>query len=123
MIVGRVDRLGIVVSSLCAAHCALGAVLSTAAVAGGFLADERFELLFVGVAVLIAVIALGAGYREHRAAPPLWIGAGGLLLLASARLVHDLELAEVALSVAGAGTLVAAHVVNLRSLRRAKACA
>jgi hypothetical protein len=122
VVAGQADRFGIAASSLCAVHCGLGAVLVGVTATGGFLFEEPVELALVGVAVVLAILAVAAGWRRHRRAAPLWIAGAGILVLAVARLGVEGGSAEVALSVAGAAVLVSAHVVNLRLLARAAAC-
>jgi hypothetical protein len=117
---GRADRVGIAASSLCALHCALGAALAGTAAAGGLLLEESVELVLVAAAVIVAAVAIGLGFREHRQSAPAWIAGAGIVLLAAAR--AGPESAEAALSIAGAAVLIAAHLANLRYLRRAGVC-
>lgn len=99
-------------------HCAAGAVWMGVAGLGRAI-DERLELPFALVAMSIATLALGRGYRAHRARLPAILGVLGVSLLVSSRLV-ELEAGwfEQGLSISGAVALVSAHVVNLRAHRQ-----
>jgi MerC mercury resistance protein len=119
----RVDRVGIVVSTACAVHCAVGTTLVTAPGLGRLFADERIETGFAGVALLVAVCALSAGFRRHRQAAPVMLGIVGVAALATARLVEIVpRWTEVLVSIAGASLLIGAHLWNLRTLRCSGAC-
>jgi hypothetical protein len=101
----------------------IGAVLVGATGAGQFFADERLEVVFVALAIVVAVGALGMGYHRHRSALPVILGAAGVLALTGTRLIEfGDESMEVVLSVLGAGCLVGAHWLNLRRLQRNSAC-
>jgi hypothetical protein len=119
-----VDKLGILASAICAVQCALGAVLAGASgVLGPVLEDERIESVLAGLAVLVVVVALGAGLRRHRERAPLIVALLGILVIGASRLVElPIEHLEVVLSIGGAGLLITSHALNLRALRRAEAC-
>lgn len=123
MLQERVDKVGIVASTMCAVHCTIGALLIGATGAGRVFADEKLEVAFVAFAILVAVGALTLGYRRHRSILPMMVGAAGILPLGGARLIEfGGESAEVVFSVLGAGFLVGAHWLNLRRLRSHSAC-
>ncbi len=110
-------------SALCAVHCVAGVLLAGGSSLGAALTDETVEGVFFAVAVCIALVALGRGYRLHRRMPGLAFGALALIPLLLARLVEwDLHATEAALSVLGAAGLVTAHAFNFVSTRRACAC-
>ena len=80
----KVDRFGAVASSLCAAHCALCALLPAAfsALGLGFLMGHEAEWVFTLIAVVLGLCALVLGWRQHRSfrvAGLLAIGIVGLL--------------------------------------------
>lgn len=80
----RLDRLGAIASSLCAAHCAVCALLPMAfgALGFGFLLGHEAEWMFTMVAVTFASCALFLGWRRHRSgvvAGLLILGIVGLL--------------------------------------------
>jgi hypothetical protein len=115
---GKPDQLGILASSLCAVHCVAGAVVAGASGLGPLLRDERLELGFVGVALLLAAFALVTTFRRHRQWAPLLVVLMALIPVFLARCVtwpsgHT----ELMLSVTGAMGLVLAHVLNLRAVR------
>lgn len=81
-----VDRVGAVASSLCAAHCAVGALLPAAFSAFGasFLLNEEVEWLFTGIAITFAMFALWQGWKSHRSSVvALLLGLGIVGMLAS----------------------------------------
>ena len=112
------DRVGAMASFLCAIHCALlPFVLALLPLLGlEFLADHRFERVFVLCACVLASFVLVRGYRRHRQALPLRLAAPGLALLllgimyidGSAPILHS------ALVTSGGLLLAGAHFVNLR---------
>lgn len=115
----RLDRTGILASTLCAIHCLGASALAAAAPTLRIVESPALEWAFVLVALAIAGVALLRGAREHRARAPLVLFAVAVALILAARLVEwPEERAEVALSVAGAVTLVTAHALNIRLLRR-----
>ncbi|MDP3274822.1 MAG: MerC domain-containing protein [Deltaproteobacteria bacterium] len=119
----RVDRLGIVASTVCAVHCALGFVLVGASGVGRVFANKQLEVIFVSFAVLLAVSALGLGARRHRRAAPLALGLCGIATLGLSRgMEFRAEYVEVLLSLVGTSFLITAHVFNLRFLRQLDAC-
>ena len=67
------DRVGAIASFLCAVHCAvLPFVLALLPFVGlGFLADHRFERIFVLFACGLATLALGRGFRRNQEPLPL----------------------------------------------------
>lgn len=119
----RVDRAGIVISTACAVHCAVGTALVAAPGLGRLFADERIEGGFAAVALLVAVCALSTGFRRHRQAGPVVLGLVGVAALGAARLVEIASRrTEVFVSIAGAGLLIGAHLWNLRTIRCSGAC-
>jgi len=79
-----VDRVGAVASSLCAAHCAICALLPAAfgALGMGALLGHEAEWVFTLIAIGFAAGALLMGWRRHRSmgvATLLVIGMLGLL--------------------------------------------
>jgi len=78
------DRAGAVASSLCAAHCAVCALLPAAfgALGMGVLLGHEAEWVFTLIAVVFAAGALVLGWRRHRSirvAGLLGLGIVGLL--------------------------------------------
>lgn len=119
----RMDRVGILASTLCAAHCLAAAVLAAAAPALRFIERPELEWGFVLAALSIAGVALQRGRRRHGAWSPLLLAASGASMLVVARLAElPSEHVETAASVAGATLIIAGHGSNLRLLRRLQAC-
>ncbi len=130
----RLDRLGILWSALCAVHCFTIWALAASAALGADHHDDHHdhhdhhhdhggtgELIEVGLAVgasLIAIAALARGVRLHGDRRPLGVLLLGLASLTAARVLDAGEVGEVALSVAGAASLIGAHVWNLRLATR-----
>ena len=117
------DRLGVVASTLCAAHCAGTAVLIGVSGVGGLFSDERIEIGFCVCAISLAVVALVRGWRRHRSWVPASVGSCGIVLLLTARCAgFESSNVEALLSVAGGTLLVTGHVSNIRRLRRMGSC-
>ena len=110
----RLDRLGIMLSGLCAVHCLLGIVLVTLLGLGGeaFLAPA-IHRTGLALAVLVGIVTLGLGMRRHGQIAPLVIGTCGIALMACGLAVnHGAE--EAILTVAGVALVAFAHIRNLR---------
>lgn len=110
----RLDRVGVLLSGLCALHCVLGVLLVSALGLGGqaLLAPEIHEI-GLALAVLVGVFTLGLGVLRHGQAGPLLIGTGGIVLMASALVVgHGPQ--EAVLTIAGVALVATAHIRNLR---------
>ncbi len=110
----RLDRVGVVLSGLCAVHCAAGLVLVTLlGLGGGVLLDPVIHEVGLVLAVGIGAIGLGAGVLRHRRIGVLLTGLVGLALMATAmRLEHGAH--EALLTIAGVALLASAHWRNLR---------
>src|SRR6186997_1309837 len=112
------DRVGAMASFLCAIHCALlPFVLALLPLLGlEFLADHRFERVFVLCACVLASFVLVRGYRRHRQSLPLRLAAPALALLLLGVLYIDgsLLILHSVLVTCGGLLLAAAHFVNLR---------
>ncbi len=115
------DRVGAIASFLCAVHCALlPFVLALLPFVGlGFLADHRFERVFVLFACVLATLALGRGFRRNQEPLPLLLAAPGvaLLVLGVVYLEGPSIITHSVLVTCGGLLLAAAHFVNLRSDR------
>lgn len=113
---GTIDRLAIGLSGLCLVHCVASAVLVMAlASAGGVLVDPHIHEFGLLVAIVLGVIGLGRGIREHGFMLPSAIGALGLGTMAgSLTLEHGPE--EVVYSVFGVLVLALGHHLNRRAV-------
>ncbi len=119
----RIDRVGVLASGACAAHCALSALLPGALSAVGLtlLLGHEAEWALTLAAVAFAGAALVIGWRRHRSI----LAAGGLALgiagLIAARFVEEAgnHGSGLTLALTGGAVLVAAHIANIRAARRA----
>ncbi|WP_288412069.1 MerC domain-containing protein [uncultured Sphingomonas sp.] len=112
---GRLDRAGIILSGLCAVHCVTTiAVMALLASVGGTLLHPAIHEIGLGLAVLLGIVALGAGYLRHGRKLPTLIGGGGLAVMALAlTLPHGVPEAIATLS--GVGLLAFGHHLNRRA--------
>ena len=88
---GRLDRLAIGLSGLCAVHCVATAVLlGLLSAAGGIVGQPIIHEIGLTLAMLMGSFALGRGILQHGFLLPSAIGALGLGVMAGAlRLPHD----------------------------------
>lgn len=118
---GRLDRIGMIASCVCAVHCAvMPAVIGLLPLLGlGVIADERVEWAVIGIAALVGAASLLPTYfRHHGCATPLLIFAAGLtLIFVGKTLFEERATLEAASVVAGALAVAVAHFVNRRLCR------
>ena len=111
------DRIGATASFLCAVHCALlPFVIALLPLIGlGFLADHRFERVFVACAAVLASTTIFTAWRRHRKLNALFLlGPGIVLLLAGITIDIDAHVwMHTALVICGGVLVASAHVVNL----------
>ena len=113
----RLDRVGIVLSGLCALHCLLGialiALFGLGSVAGEAVLAPAIHRAGLALAVVVGVLTLGLGVLRHGRMEPLVIGGAGIVLMAGALFApHGPQ--EALLTVAGVALVAAAHIRNLR---------
>ncbi len=111
------DRLGVWTSSLCVVHCLLTPiVLSISAVSAHFLPSEEWTHRALALVIAaLGAIALVNGYRRHRRRRVMGLMAVGLaLIFAGAYWGNALpsHRAEVLITFAGSGFMIAAHRIN-----------
>ncbi len=111
------DRVGATASFLCAVHCALlPFVIALLPLIGlGFLADHRFERIFVACAAALASVTIITAWRRHRKLHALFLLVPGITLLL-AGIVIDIgrhEWLHTTLVVCGGVLVASAHVTNL----------
>ena len=111
---GRLDRAGMVLSSLCAVHCVLGIVIVAGlGLGGGILLDPAIHRYGLLMATVIAGVAIGTGAIQHRRAAPFVVAMTGLTFMGGGLAVeHGIE--EAVLTVIGVTLVAAGHVLNLR---------
>jgi len=112
---GRLDRAGMLLSALCAVHCVTTiAFMALLASVGGALLHPAIHEVGLMFAVLLGVIALGAGYLRHGQRLPTAIGGVGLGIMALAlTLPHGVP--EAIATLAGVGLLAFGHYLTRRA--------
>jgi len=114
---GRLDRAGMILSSLCAVHCVLGIVIVAGlGLGGGLLLDPVIHRVGLLMATIIAGVAIGIGAIQHRRAAPFVVAMTGLTFMGGGLAVdHGIE--EAVLTIIGVTLVAAGHVLNLRKAR------
>ncbi len=115
LIRARLDRAGIVLSGLCAAHCILSIlIVSALGIGGEFLLAPEIHRIGLAIALVIAAVAIGWGALQHRKAAPFVVAMMGLTFMGGALAVpHGMH--EVVLTVIGVTLVSIGHILNLRS--------
>jgi MerC mercury resistance protein len=121
-----IDRTGMVISCLCAVHCALLPIVAgiLPLIGLGLLAAEETETALMGSSVALGSIGLGLGYGRHRSSRALVVLAIGMALLIAGRVAEASDAgapAKVA-AVAGGLAIAGAHLINLRLCRSCPEC-
>jgi len=110
---GRLDRLAMGLSGLCAVHCVATAVLfALVASAGGMLGAPIIHEVGLSLAMILGAIALGRGIREHGLILPSAVGIAGLGIMGYAMTLHESGL-EPALTILGVSVLALGHRLNM----------
>ncbi|MEP9401682.1 MerC domain-containing protein [Sphingomonas sp. VNH70] len=112
---GRLDRIGMLLSGLCAVHCVSTVILTLLlASVGGVLLHPAIHEVGLAIAVAIGVVALGSGYLRHGRRLPTLVGGIGLAVMAGAlALPHGLP--EALATIAGVSLLAFGHHLNRRA--------
>lgn len=111
---GRLDRLGVVLSGLCALHCLAGLLLVAGlGLGGGVLLAPEIHRVGLALAIAVGSITLVLGVVRHGDPVPLQVGAAGISFMAVALFVGH-GTAEGVLTIMGVALLAWAHVRNLR---------
>lgn len=110
----RFDRLGIVLSGLCAAHCVIGlALVAALGVGGGILLHPAIHRVGLVLATVIAAVAIGLGALRSRQPLPFVVAMTGISFMGGALAVdHGME--EAVLTIIGVTLVAGGHVLNLR---------
>lgn len=111
-----IDIGGLVVSALCAVHCALTPVLL---VALPFLGWQNWETPLRLAAVAVGISAVGLGALFHRNVSVVWPLLLGVVLIGVASLLHGSLVLEVTVSIAASAALIRAHWLNTKACARA----
>jgi hypothetical protein len=111
---GRLDRVGMFLSCLCAVHCVLGIVIVAGlGLGGGLLFAPAFHRVGLVLATVIAGVAIGMGAIQHRRAAPFVVAMTGLSFMGGALAVdHGVE--EAVLTIIGVTLVSLGHILNLR---------
>lgn len=114
---GKLDRIGLALSCLCAVHCVLGIVIVAGLGLGGaFLLDPAIHRVGLLLATIVAGVAIGLGAIQHRRAAPFVVAMTGLSFMGGALAVeHGPE--EAVLTIIGVSLVALGHVLNLRKAR------
>jgi MerC mercury resistance protein len=109
---GKLDRMAMFLSGLCAVHCVATAVLlGLLASAGGLLGKPIIHEVGLTLAMIIGAFALGRGVREHGFILPAAVGVTGLCLMAYALTLPEGG-GEPLYTVAGVMILALGHRLN-----------
>lgn len=113
----RIDRAGLALSGLCAAHCVLSIfIVSALGIGGEILLAPEIHRVGLALALIIAAAAIGWGALQHRQTIPSIVAVTGLLTMGSALVVpHGPK--EVVLTVLGVALVSIGHILNLRAAR------
>ena len=114
LIRGRLDRVGVILSGLCALHCLAGLLLVAGlGLGGGVLLAPEIHRVGLALAIAVGSITLVLGVVRHGDPVPLQVGAAGIGLMAVALFVGHGS-AEGVLTIMGVAMLAWAHLRNLR---------
>ncbi|RZQ55438.1 MerC domain-containing protein [Pseudidiomarina tainanensis] len=111
------DKTGMWVTTLCALHCLLlPVILPMLSLIGlSFIGEELLERVILGTSILLGLVALISGIRQHaRFYPLVLLIAGGFIYWHKDSLG---EMGEPVIILLGASLIIAAHWVNLRLVR------
>lgn len=110
----RLDRVGVLLSGLCALHCLAGLLLVAGLGLGGeVLLAPAIHRIGLALAIVVGAVTLAMGVIRHGDPVPLQVGGAGLGLMGLALFVgHGTE--EAVLTIAGVGLVAWAHLRNLR---------
>ena len=114
LIRNRLDRVGVLLSGLCALHCLAGLLMVAGLGLGGeVLLAPAIHRIGLALAIAVGSVTLAMGVAKHGDPVPLQVGATGIGLMALALFVGHGNL-EAVLTMLGVGLLAWAHLRNLR---------
>lgn len=119
--VDLLDRAAMGVSLLCMAHClALPLMLSlTPSLLPAVWDDRMVHTVALGLALPLAIVGIGARMRSSRDALTIGLAGTGLVLMGLGIATHDAPPLDLLFTLAGAGSVGAAHLRNYSRRRRA----
>ncbi len=113
--VGMLDRVGITLSALCAAHCVTTAVaVATVASFGGVLLNPVIHEVGLMIAVALGLVALVHGVWRHGYMMPFATGCFGLGIMAGALTLGHGN-GELVATLIGVAMLALGHDLNYRA--------
>lgn len=113
------DRLGMVLSGLCAVHCLASiVVLSAFGFGGELLLEPAIHKWGLAIALVVAAVAIGWGALQHRKVGPFVVAITGLTFMVAA-LAAPHGFHESVLTMIGVVLVSLGHVFNLRCSRAA----
>ena len=113
---GLLDRFAIGLSGLCLIHCVLSAVaVAVLATAGGILLDPIVHEIGLGFAIVLGLVAIGWGYREHGQVLPVAVASLGIGVMAGALALGHVPM-EIPLTMLGVSLLALGHWLNRRAV-------
>ena len=122
----HIDRAGMMISCLCAVHCALLPMVAgiLPLIGMGLLAAEGTETALIGSSVALGSIGLSLGYHRHRSGRALVVLALGMSLLIAGRIaeVHGADASAKVAAVTGGLAIAGAHLINRRLCRSCSEC-
>lgn len=114
LIRARLDRMGVLLSGLCALHCVAGLlVVAGLGIGGEALFAPAIHRVGLALAIAVGAATLLYGVIRHGDPRPLQLGAVGLALMTAA-LAMGHSSAEAVLTISGVTLLAWAHLRNLR---------
>jgi len=114
LIRNRLDRVGVLLSGLCALHCLAGVLLVAGLGLGGeVLLAPVIHRVGLALAVAVGSVTLVMGVARHGDPQPLQVGAAGIAFMAFALFVGH-GTVEAVLTIVGVAMLGWAHLRNLR---------
>ena len=111
----RWDGLGLSIAGLCLVHCLVTTVLlAVLASAGGLFLNPVIHEVGLFLAIILGILALGKGFRDHGLFLPATIGAIGIGTMAGALTLPHGGM-EIAFTVLGVMLLGFGHLLNHRA--------
>ena len=115
----KLDRVGAYASTLCAVHCAITGVAFGLLSVGwlAFLHNPWLEGSFLGIALVVGVLAAWHGHRKHGSLRPAGIFVLGLTLIVVGHFAfanHEESMLSALMSAGGGMCLVFFHILNQR---------
>lgn len=110
----RLDRFGVALSGLCAAHCFASVVIvSSLGIGGEILLHPIIHEVGLLIALVVAAVAIGWGAIQNRRPVPFVIAMTGLSFMGGAlAMPHGMH--EAVLTVIGVCLVSLGHILNLR---------